>query len=177
MNESAIKNQSRKPVPNAVTMHPASTSNPSDLVSDQLTELNAEVLDTLSHLNALIDNRGAWGDAIEGCREAVTLLRTIQGRLHEIVEGAQKVESDLASARDESARSNKMYAELSAVERNLRTECERYRKLHADLVVVEQEMRAECGKKQAALEKQATSLANARALAAEMIREIGGEAK
>lgn len=151
---------------------PAQTPSNSGAVSDQVVELNAELLETLGHLNALIDNRSAWADAIEGCREAVTLLRSLQGRLHAVLEGTQKVESDLASSREETSQLNKMHGELSVVERNLRADNERLRKTHADILVTAQEQSEEHEKKRAVLAKQVASLANVRALAEEMIREI-----
>jgi chromosome segregation ATPase len=172
MNGAALK-KPRPPVTNVVAAQPAPVSIPSDSVSEQVIALNAELLETLGTLNALIDNRSAWADAIEGCREGVALLSGAQTQLRAITESARRVESDLTSARAELERWSKMHADLSAVERDLRAECERHRRTHADLSAVERELRADCEKKGAALEKQATSLANARALAQEMVREIG----
>ena len=144
-----------------------------DALSTQIAALNAQVLETLSHLNALIDNRGAWNDGIEGCREAVVLVRGLQGQLHEISGQAVQVESDLDSARAEIKQWNKMHADLASVEKALRTENVRLREENAGLLRVEQELSSEGGKKQALIEKQATSLANLRLLAQEMVREVG----
>jgi len=140
-------------------------------VSDQLIDLNAEVKELLAKFKTLIENRSAWADGVEGCREGVVLLGGAQNRLQVIVEATRKVESDLASARSELERWSKMHAELATVERDLRAECDRYREAHANLEKVERALRADCDKKRAALEKQTTSLANVRALAEEMIRE------
>lgn len=99
----------------------------SESLSDQVSELNKEVQGSLAKLNMLIENRGAWQDGIEGCRESVALLRDTQERLQTIGTTAQSLESALASARAELERWSKMHAELSAVERELRAECEQRR--------------------------------------------------
>lgn len=142
-------------------------------VSDQVVELNTEVQGLLGKFKTLIDNRSAWADGIEGCRSGAALLNQVQIRLQGINEAARKVESELTSARAELDRWSKMHADLSAVERDLRAECDRHRKAHADLSIVEHDLRTDNEKKRATLDKQATSLANARALAEEMIREVG----
>lgn len=141
-------------------------------VSDRVVELNTEVQESLTRLNTLIDNRSAWADGIEGCRESVVLLGRTQTRIKEILDAARQVESALASARAELERWSKMHAELATVERDLRAECDRYRQASAELSDAERSLRADCDKKQAVLDKQASSLANARALAQELIREV-----
>lgn len=141
--------------------------------SEQLAEINGELLASLGRLNKLIDNRGAWGDAIEGCREAVTLLRSLQGRLHDTLEATHEVESALVSSRDEVARWSQMYADLQAVERQIRAERNQLQEANAGLTAAESELRTQLDKRKALLDKQSTSLANVRALALEMVRDIG----
>jgi hypothetical protein len=141
-------------------------------VSEQVSELDTALDGLLSQLKALIDNRSQWADGIEGCRAGVTLLTSTKFRLKLIIEGARKIEAEMASARAEIDRYNQMHADLSAVERDLRAECERYRKMHADVSRVECELRDDMEKQQVTLEKQAVSLANVRKLAEEMVREI-----
>lgn len=144
-----------------------------ETVSAQLGDLNKEVMSTLGRLNSLIDNRSAWADGIDGCREAVTLLRSMQGRLHSIVESTNKVEADLISAQADNARWNKMHADLTLVEGDLRAECARLRETNATVVSAGSELRAEHEKLKAMLTKQSGSLSNVRALAQELVREIG----
>lgn len=141
-------------------------------VSDHVVELNTEVEGLLGKFKALIDNRGAWADGIEGCREGVVLLGHARIRLQDLLDAALQVESELTSARAELERWSKMHTDLSAVERDLRAENDRYRKTHSDLSAVERDLRADCEKKRATLDKQAISLANARSLAQELVREI-----
>lgn len=171
--ERVTNGHQRKPPPKRESPAPADKAAASEVVSEQVTELDAELDGLLSQLKALIDNRNQWADGIEGCRAGVTLLTSTKFRLKLIIEGARKIEADFASARAELDRYNTMHAELSAVERDLRAECERYRKMHAELSRVESELRDALEKQQATLEKQATSLANARLLTQELVREIG----
>lgn len=142
-------------------------------VSDQMTELDGELQGLLGKFKALIENRSAWADGVEGCREGVVTVGNVRRRLQSILESARAVETDLASARAELERWSKMHADLSTVERDLRAELDRYRKMHSDLAAVEHELLAAREKQQATIAAQASSLANARALAQEMIREIG----
>lgn len=123
----------------------------SDSVSGQVGELLKDVQTSLAKLNMLIENRGAWQDGIEGCRESVKLLTDTQERLQAINANAQTLESTLASARAELERWSKMHAELSAVERELRSECETRR---------------------VALEEQRAALGRARSLARELSKEL-----
>lgn len=120
-------------------------------VSDQLDELRTELQDSIAKLNALIDNRSAWADGIEGCREGVALLGRTQSRLQAITEITQQLESDLTCARAELERWSAMHAELSAVERDLRAEGDRCR---------------------AALEEQIARRSHLRVLAEKLVREI-----
>ncbi len=144
----------------------------SEPVSTQVSELQKQLQDSLARLNALVENRSAWVDGIEGCREGIVLLNQVKERLQAINEDACKQESDLASARAQIERWSKMHSELSAVERDLRAECDRLRDAYADLSDTERNLRAESEKKDATLKKQATSLANVNLLAVEMIREM-----
>lgn len=125
----------------------------SESVSEQVGELLKEVQASLAKLNMLIENRGAWQDGIEGCRESVKLLTDAQERLQSIGANAQALESSMASARAELERWSKMHAELSTVERELRTECELRR---------------------VALEEKNAALGRARSLSRELAKELAG---
>lgn len=141
-------------------------------VSEQLADFDKEITSTLSHLNALIENRNAWADGIEGCREAAVLLKSMQNRLRVTFETANKVEGSLASATAEISQWEKMYSELTLVEKDLRAERDRLRESASRQAIVENELRTEFEKRQATLDKQASSLTNARALVQELVREI-----
>jgi hypothetical protein len=119
-------------VPEPLASELFATIKDSDPVSQQLGEFNTEILATLAHLNALIDNRGAWNDGIEGCREAVLLLRSLQGRLYEALESAKKMESAVASTDQAITQWETMYSNLSTAHDGLRTEHETLRTTHAE---------------------------------------------
>lgn len=170
---SAIPNVKR--APESKKEPPAVESKaPDDALSAHVTAINVQVLETLGHLNALIDNRAAWADGIEGCREAVTLLRALQGGSHEILEQANQLESDLSSARAEIVRWNKMHAELTTVERALRAENTRLRDENAGLSRAEEQLNVDARKHKTLIESHAKGFGNLRLLAQEMVREIGG---
>lgn len=123
----------------------------SESVSEQLSELAKEVGDSLVKLNMLIENRGAWVDGIEGCREGAALLKHAHERLQSINETAHHLESTLISAR---------------------AELERWSKMHTELSTVERELRAECDQRRVALEQKDAAFVRARQMAREFIKEL-----
>lgn len=102
---------------------------PTGSVSNQIDELIKEVRNSVVKLKAVIDNRSAWKDAADGCREGVAVLDYTHERLQAIGESAQRLEAVLLSARNELERWSKMHADLSVVERELRAQCEAQREM------------------------------------------------
>lgn len=152
------------------------------VISEQLLELDADFGSTLDRLQGILKNRALWSDGIEGCRGAVAMLTETGGKLKGLVEAAQQLDADLATARSEIKTWSVNHADLCSVERQLReerdrqraellplrTELARLKKQQAAASAVEKELRTECEQLRTARDDQGTALANARALAKQL---------
>lgn len=98
-------------------------------ISKRIAELQTSLAKDLKQLRALIENRAAWKDGIEGVREAVAVVEQAHAEMKTVCEGAGALEKELATARAESERWSKLHAELSIVERELRAEADRCREV------------------------------------------------
>lgn len=128
-------------------------------VSEQTIELSAEFASLLERLQALVDNRSAWQDGIEGCRAALAMLNGAAEKLKAVNEAALLLEADLETSRAECKTWGANHAELSAIERQLRSECERSRGELGALT----ETRAERDGLRAAGEQQASKIESLKA--------------
>jgi hypothetical protein len=96
-------------------------------VSEDVLELRVAFADSLERLAVLVENRSAWADGIEGCREALVMMTEAADKLKAIGDAAGQLEFELVGARAESETWSKNHAELCVVERQLRAECEQSR--------------------------------------------------
>lgn len=151
-------------------------------VTEQTQELSADFTSLLGRLQALIDNRSAWADGIEGCRAALEMLKGAAEKARAINEAAGKLEVDLDTAKSESKTWSKNYSELGVVERQLRADVEdlgaelkiikskvaNLEKRNARLATIEKELRTECEQNRAALDEKGAAMASARSLAKQL---------
>lgn len=156
-------------------------------ITEVLLDLRADFVSLYAQMRALVDNRSAWSDGIEGGRATLALLGDASSKLLSVSEASQQSDSDLETARLEIKILSENLDASNVVEGQLRadgercraelmptrTELARAKKDNARLLNQVKEQQAELEQLRATQTQQETALANTRALAKQLGEATG----